>query len=70
MTTAVATRAESARIRVLVLTGESDSQYHDWRSTTPFLEGLLEKTGRFDVHVEEEVRGITAATLAGTTSCS
>ena len=65
MITAVATRAESARIRVLVLTGESDYPNHDWRSTTPFLEGLLEKTGRFDVHVEEEVHGITSATLAG-----
>jgi type 1 glutamine amidotransferase len=64
MAAAVVTRAEPARIRVLVLTGESDSQYHDWRSTTSFLKGLLEKTGRFDVRAEEEVRGITAATLA------
>ncbi|HYK89536.1 MAG TPA: ThuA domain-containing protein [Acidobacteriota bacterium] len=61
---AVAAGAETALIRVLVLTGESDLPYHDWRSTTLFLTGLLEKAGRFDVHVEEEVRGLTAPTLA------
>jgi len=65
MSAVVATRAEPARVRVLFLTGESDSQYHDWRTTTLFLKTQLEKTGRFDVHVEEEVRGITTATLAG-----
>lgn len=51
-------------IRVLILTGESDTQYHDWRATTAFLRDLLEKTGRFEVRVLEEPRGLTAATLA------
>ena len=53
------------KIRVLILTGETDLPYHDWRVTTPFLRRVLEDTGRFDVEVEEEVRGITASTLAG-----
>jgi type 1 glutamine amidotransferase/formylmethanofuran dehydrogenase subunit E len=56
--------AEPAQLRVLILTGESDYPYHDWRSTTPFLRGLLERTGRFDVKVVEEVRGLDAAALA------
>jgi type 1 glutamine amidotransferase len=53
------------KLRALVLTGETDLPYHDWRLTTPFLRSLLVNSGRFDVKVEEEVRGITAATLAG-----
>ncbi|NWG14334.1 MAG: ThuA domain-containing protein [Acidobacteria bacterium] len=52
------------RVPVLILTGESDYPYHDWRSTTPFLRGLLEKTGRFDVKAAEEVRGLTSRSLA------
>lgn len=50
------------RPRVLILSGESDYPFHDWRSTTPFLRGLL---GRCEVKVAEEPRGLTAATLAG-----
>jgi len=53
------------KVRALILTGESDLPYHDWRITTPFLRGVLTDTGRFDVKVEEQVRGVTAATLAG-----
>jgi uncharacterized protein len=53
------------RVRILILTGDTDLPYHDWRLTTPFLRRVLEDTGRFDVKVEEEVNGITAATLAG-----
>ncbi len=56
--------AQPSMIRLLILTGESDYPYHDWRSTTPVLRRMLEKTGRFDVRVEEETRGITSATLA------
>lgn len=51
-------------VKVLVLTGQSDTQYHDWRESTPFLRGLLEGTGRFEVRVVEEPSGITARTLA------
>lgn len=51
-------------IKALILTGEIDSQYHDWRASTAYLVGLLESTGRFDVRVEEQVAGISAATLA------
>jgi hypothetical protein len=51
------------KIRVLVLTGSSDWS-HPWQGTAPFMQGILMNTGRFDVKLEEEVVGITAATLA------
>jgi type 1 glutamine amidotransferase len=51
------------RLKVLILTGESDSLYHHWQVSTPFLTQLLKRTGRFEVKVEEQVPGITAATL-------
>ena len=60
---AAAPAASRARLRTLILTGEIDSQYHDWHASTAFLRDLLERTGRFDVHVEEHVAGISAATL-------
>jgi hypothetical protein len=53
----------ATRIRVIILTGSSDLPYHHWRESTAFLRGVLERTGRFDVKVIEEVRGITPATL-------
>ncbi len=56
--------AAPSRVRVLILTGESDYPSHDWRSTTPFLRNLLERTGRFDIKVAEEVRGLDARSLA------
>lgn len=48
-------------IQVLILTGRDS---HDWRSTTPYLRQLLNKTGRFEVRVEEEPAGLTAETLS------
>ena len=51
--------------RILILTGQSDTQYHDWRVSTPFLKRVLTAAGRFDVRVEAEPRGITRETLAG-----
>jgi type 1 glutamine amidotransferase len=51
------------RIRVLILTGESDYS-HPWQPNVPFMRSMLMNSGRFDVKVEEEVHGITAATLA------
>lgn len=55
--------APTSKIRVLILTGSSDWS-HPWQGTAPFLQGALMNTGRFDVKLEEEVAGITAATLA------
>jgi len=52
------------RLKALILTGESDTLYHDWRVSTPFLRNLLERTGRFEVKISEQVRGATADTLA------
>lgn len=51
------------KIRVLIFTGSSDYS-HPWEPNVPYLRAALTNTGRFDVRVEEEVRGITAATLA------
>jgi type 1 glutamine amidotransferase len=51
-------------LQILILTGQSDTQYHDWRATTPFVKDLLERSGRFEVRVAEEPRGVTAETLA------
>src|SRR3954454_4135385 len=51
------------KIRVLIFTGSSDYS-HPWEPNVPFMRAMLANTGRFDVRVEEEVRGITAATLA------
>jgi hypothetical protein len=56
-------QAPAHKIRVLVLTGSSDWS-HPWQGTAPFMQGILTNTGRFDVKLEEEVAGITAATLA------
>lgn len=57
--------AAAVLIKVLILTGQSDMQYHDWRLTTPLLRAQLERTGRFEVKVAEEPRGLSAAALAG-----
>ena len=62
---AAAQLSAAAPVRVLILTGQSDTQYHQWRATTPFLEQVLDATGRFEVRVEAEPRGITRETLAG-----
>ena len=54
-----------APLKVLILTGSLDLPWHHWRASTEFLRGVLERTGRFEVKVLEEVRGVTATTLAG-----
>ena len=62
---ATGSTAQSAdKIRVLILTGNSDWS-HPWEGTAPFMQGVLNNTGRFNAKLEEEVRGITAETLAG-----
>ena len=52
---------QQGKLRALVLSGRNN---HDWRTTTPFLRGLLVDSGRFDVRVVEEPDGISARTLA------
>src|SRR5208282_3656427 len=52
---------QPGKIRVLIFSGRNN---HDWRTTTPFLRKVLVDSGRFDVRVEEEPAGVTAATLA------
>lgn len=43
--------AAKARIRVMLLDGESGGPYHNWQLTTPVLREELEETGLFDVTV-------------------
>jgi type 1 glutamine amidotransferase len=54
----------AAPVRVLIVTGETDLPYHDWRVTTPFLRGVLENAGHFDVKVLEEPRGLSSQALS------
>ncbi len=49
------------KVKVLILTGVNN---HKWRETTPELRAILEQTGRFEVRVNEEVRGNTSLTFA------
>jgi len=41
-------RADAAKIRLLIIDGQNN---HDWKATTPILQGYLAGTGRFDVDV-------------------
>ncbi len=49
------------KIKALILTGVSN---HKWRETTPVLRDLLERTGRFEVRINEEGRGNGPETFA------
>lgn len=49
------------KVKVLLLTGVNN---HDWVATTPVLREVLEQTGRFEVRVNEEVRGNGPETFA------
>ena len=49
-----------SRIRVLLLSGQNN---HDWRTTTPKLESILEASDKFTVDVTEHPETLTAATL-------
>ncbi|MBI5280682.1 MAG: ThuA domain-containing protein [Candidatus Solibacter usitatus] len=57
--------AAQDKVRVLIITGQTDLPYHDWRISTLFLHAELDKTGRFDVKVTEEPRALSAAALNG-----
>lgn len=50
------------KIQVLILTGYN---MHDWRTVTNSLRGILEASGRFEVRVNEEPQGCSAATFEG-----
>src|SRR5688500_11988312 len=38
-------------IRIMLLDGESGGPYHAWQQTTPYLQRMLNDTGRFQVDV-------------------
>ncbi|GIU76342.1 MAG: hypothetical protein KatS3mg004_3429 [Bryobacteraceae bacterium] len=52
-------------IRVLIVTGQTDLPYHDWRESAPFLRAHLEQSGRFEVRLLEEPRALNRAALEG-----
>jgi type 1 glutamine amidotransferase len=47
----------------LIVTGNADLPYHRWQETTASLRAILEQTGRFEVRVTEEPRGLTVEAL-------
>jgi len=49
------------KVKVLILTGVNN---HKWAETTPLLRQILEQTGRFEVRVNEECRGMGPETFA------
>ena len=53
--------AAPGKIQLLIVTGQDK---HPWRETTPYLRGILDATGRFEVRVIEEARDMTRQTLA------
>lgn len=54
-----------SKIQVLLVTGYNSTPMHRWREIDPQLRDILERTGRFEVRIIEEPRGITSETLAG-----
>lgn len=53
--------AEVHKVQVLIVTGQDK---HPWRESTPYLRGILNETGRFEVRVTEEFKGAGAETFA------
>jgi type 1 glutamine amidotransferase len=49
------------KIQVLILTGQ---HVHPWKETTPVLKQILEDTKKFEVRINEELRGMGPETLA------
>lgn len=49
------------KIQTLIISGQNG---HDWRTINPLLRKALEDTGRFEVRVTEEFRGVGPETLA------
>ncbi len=49
------------KIQTLLVSGQNR---HDWKTVNPELRRMLEETGRFEVRIVEEFRGVTAAMLA------
>ncbi len=50
-----------AKMKVLLISGVNN---HNWQATTPLLREMLERTGKFEVRVNEEMTGTTADTFA------
>jgi len=52
----------AGELRVLIVTGRNN---HDWRATTPYLQKLLEQSGRMKVSVTEDAPHLTRQMLRG-----
>lgn len=53
---------QAGKVQVLILTGYN---MHDWRTMTTALREMLERTGKFEVRVNEEPQGCDDATFEG-----
>jgi len=51
---------DRSKIQVLIITGQDA---HPWREASPFLRGILNETGKFEVRITEEFRGASLETL-------
>lgn len=54
--------AAASQMKVVIFSGQNN---HDWRKTTPFIQKVLEKSGRFMVDVNEHPESCTAESLSG-----
>lgn len=55
-------KAEPKRKKVVILTGANN---HNWKATTPVLENMLARSGRFEVDVVSEPEKLTPELLGG-----
>jgi type 1 glutamine amidotransferase len=55
----------SAKIKVLLLTGDDVTPAHNWKETTAATREVLEASGRFDVKVSEDTRVLESAASLG-----
>jgi len=53
--------AQQRKAQILIITGQDA---HPWREASPYLRGLLDETGKFEVRVTEEFHGAGPETLA------
>lgn len=56
---------DSNKLQVLLATGYNSTYRHDWRRNSAEIRRFLEESGRFEVRINEEPRGLTEEVLRG-----
>lgn len=56
---------DAAKLQVLLVTGYNSTPRHDWRKNSAHLRTILEESGRFEVRINEEPRGLMLEVLRG-----